>query len=119
VPARTAPLSWTESRSLTFEPVDVTRFPCLRLARQAGAAGGTFPAALCGADEAAVSLFLQGRIPFTGIAGLVEYALNAHRAADGGSLEAIRNSERQAYSLVMAHSAESDMEGAAQSRARL
>jgi 1-deoxy-D-xylulose-5-phosphate reductoisomerase len=119
VPARTAPLSWTDSRSLTFEPVDVTRFPCLRLARQAGAAGGTYPAALCGADEAAVSLFLKGRIPFTGIARLVEYALNAHRAADGASLEAIRNAERQACSLVTAHSEEIVMEGAAQSRARL
>lgn len=119
VPARLAPLSWTESRSLTFEPVDVTRFPCLQLARQAGAAGGTYPAALCGADEAAVSLFLQGRIPFTGISGLVEYALNAHRTADSGSLDAIKDSERQAYDLVMAHCAETDMEGVAQPRARL
>ncbi len=119
VPARTTPLSWTEPRSLTFEPVDMTRFPCLQLARKAAAAGGTYPAALCGADEAAVSLFLQGRISFTGIAELVECALSAHRAADGGSLDAIRDSERQAYGLVMTHCSESDMEGAAQSRARL
>jgi 1-deoxy-D-xylulose-5-phosphate reductoisomerase len=63
---------------LTFGPVDVRRYPCLRLARQAGAAGGTFPAVLSAADEEAVALFLDGDLPFMAIPDVVDLVLNAH-----------------------------------------
>jgi 1-deoxy-D-xylulose-5-phosphate reductoisomerase len=63
---------------LTFGPVDLRRYPCLRLARQAGAAGGTFPAVLSAADEEAVALFLGGDLPFTAIPDVVDAALSAH-----------------------------------------
>lgn len=63
---------------LTFGSVDLQRYPCLRLARQAGAAGGTFPAVLSAADEEAVALFLDGDLPFTAIPDVVDAVLTAH-----------------------------------------
>ena len=61
---------------LTFEPPDPDTFRCLALARDAGMAGGTAPCVLNAADEVAVEAFLAGRLPFTGIAEVVEQALN-------------------------------------------
>lgn len=60
---------------LTFEPPDEGTFACLRLAREAGRAGGTAPCVLNAADEVAVAAFLDGRIPFTGIASVIETVL--------------------------------------------
>jgi len=62
---------------LTFEEPDLGTFPCLRLAREAMAAGGTAPCVLNAADEVAVQAFLNGELPFTGIADVVERALEA------------------------------------------
>ncbi len=67
VPVKTLDLA--EVGSLDFEPPDEDTFPCLRLAREAGAAGGTAPCVLNAANEVAVDAFLGGRLPFTGIAG--------------------------------------------------
>jgi 1-deoxy-D-xylulose-5-phosphate reductoisomerase len=61
--------------SLTFEEPDPETFACLRLALEAGAAGGTAPTILNAADEVAVAAFLEGRIPFTGIAAVIERTL--------------------------------------------
>jgi 1-deoxy-D-xylulose-5-phosphate reductoisomerase len=60
---------------LTFEPPDLDSFPCLRLARQAGEAGGSAPCVLNAVDEVAVAAFLDGRLRFTGIAEVVERML--------------------------------------------
>jgi 1-deoxy-D-xylulose-5-phosphate reductoisomerase len=60
---------------LTFEAPDLDRFPCLRLAREAGQAGGTGPCVLNAADEVAVAAFLDERIPFTAIPQVVEQTL--------------------------------------------
>ncbi len=62
---------------LTFEPPDLDTFPCLRLAREAGAEGGTAPCVLNAADEVAVAAFLDGRLPFAGIGEVIEGALEA------------------------------------------
>jgi 1-deoxy-D-xylulose-5-phosphate reductoisomerase len=72
-------LDFKKVRSLTFEPPDVKKFPCLRLAIEAIKAGGTYPAALCAADEAAVELFLAERIKFTDIPALIEETLMQHK----------------------------------------
>src|SRR5947209_12609382 len=56
---------------LTFEEPDLATFPCLRLAREAAMAGGTAPCVLNAADEVAVAAFLDGDLPFTGIAEVV------------------------------------------------
>jgi 1-deoxy-D-xylulose-5-phosphate reductoisomerase len=61
--------------SLTFEPVDEQTFSCLRLAREAGLAGGTAPCALNAANEIAVHAFLQGRLAFTAIPRVIEETL--------------------------------------------
>jgi 1-deoxy-D-xylulose-5-phosphate reductoisomerase len=61
--------------SLTFEEPDPETFACLRLALEAGAAAGTAPTVLNAADEVAVAAFLEGRIPFTGIAAVIERTL--------------------------------------------
>jgi 1-deoxy-D-xylulose-5-phosphate reductoisomerase len=63
--------------SLTFEEPDLARFPCLRLAREAGEAGGTAPAVLNAANEIAVEAFLAGEIPFPGIAEVIAECLES------------------------------------------
>jgi 1-deoxy-D-xylulose-5-phosphate reductoisomerase len=60
---------------LSFESPDLETFACLRLALAAGEAGGTAPCVLNAADEVAVAAFLAGRIPFTGIAAVIERVL--------------------------------------------
>jgi len=61
--------------SLAFEEPDPETFACLRLALEAGAAGGTAPCVLNAADEVAVAAFLAERIPFTGIPAVIERVL--------------------------------------------
>ncbi len=60
---------------LTFEEPDAETFACLRLAREAAAAGGTAPCVLNAANEVAVHAFLGGRLRFTAIAEVIERAL--------------------------------------------
>jgi len=60
---------------LGFEPPDLETFACLRLALEAGAAGGTAPCVLNAADEVAVAAFLDGRIEFSAIAVAIEAVL--------------------------------------------
>ncbi len=68
-------LDLTRLPPLTFQPPDLRRFPCLRLAYQAGRAGGTVPAILNGANEVAVEAFMVGRLPFHRIPEVVEAVL--------------------------------------------
>ena len=75
-------LDLAEIGSLTFEPPDTETFPCLRLAREAGEEGGTAPCVLNAANEVAVAAFLDGALPFAGIAAVVEASLEAD-AGDG------------------------------------
>ncbi len=82
-------LDWSNTTRLTFELPDFDKFPCLRLAIEAGRQGETYPAVLCGADEAAVELFLARRIGFTDIARLVEQVLERHQATSHLDIEAI------------------------------
>jgi len=62
---------------LSFEPADTDTFACLRLAREAATAGGTAPCVLNAANEVAVNAFLEGRLPFLGIAEVIERSLAA------------------------------------------
>jgi 1-deoxy-D-xylulose-5-phosphate reductoisomerase len=71
------PLDLAQVGSLTFEPVDDEAFPCLRLAREAAATGGTAPCVLNAANEIAVHAFLSGDLPFLGIAEVIEQTLAA------------------------------------------
>ncbi|KAF1725370.1 1-deoxy-D-xylulose-5-phosphate reductoisomerase [Pseudoxanthomonas japonensis] len=85
---------------LEFEAPDTEAFPCLRLAWDAMAAGGTAPAVLNAANEVAVSAFLQGRIGFLSIPALVEDALAALPAAPADSLEVLLAADAQARQLT-------------------
>jgi 1-deoxy-D-xylulose-5-phosphate reductoisomerase len=104
------PVDLVAEGSLTFEPVDHEAFPALRLAREAAAEGGTAPCVLNAANEVAVHAFLDGRIPFTGIAEVIERVLEQLPAAPVGHFddlfavdaEARRRSEDQVSGLTPA-----------------
>jgi len=82
-------MAWDRAMALNFEPPDLAKFPCLRLAREAGEKGGTYPAVLCAADEVAVEKFLSHRIGLLDIARLVEDALEHHRSTRRPSLDEV------------------------------
>jgi 1-deoxy-D-xylulose-5-phosphate reductoisomerase len=82
-------LDWSNLSRLTFEQPDLDKFPCLRLAIEAGKSGGTCPAVLGAADEVAVELFLSQHIQFVDIAHLTERVIEQHQAIAHPGLEEI------------------------------
>ena len=90
-----------EIARLRFERPDPARFPCLDLARGAIRAGGTAGAILNAANEVAVHEFLQKRLRFTDIAGVIETALRAIPATAADSLAAILEADRQARAAAL------------------
>jgi 1-deoxy-D-xylulose-5-phosphate reductoisomerase len=94
-------LDWENFGDLTFEPPDMERFPCLRLAIEAGKKGGTWPAVLCAADDVAVELFLAGRVRFTDIPGIVGNTLEKHQGIESPSLEDINEAGVQARAAAL------------------
>lgn len=82
-------------RPLEFHPPDPVKFPCLRLAEAALQQGRTYPAALNAANEVAVGLFLEGRIPFPDIPAVIEGVLDRHRPRDPESLEVVLEVDRR------------------------
>jgi len=87
---------------LDFEAPDTEAFPCLALAWQAMAAGGTAPAILNAANEIAVSAFLQGRIAFLAIPALVANALSTLPAASADTLEGLLAADQRARQITQA-----------------
>ena len=85
-----------EGGRLEFEPPDLDAFPCLRLAFDALAAGGTAPAVLNAANEVAVSAFLQRRVGFLSIPAIVEDTLAALPAIPAVSLDALHDADAAA-----------------------
>jgi len=83
------PLDLASVGTLNFSRPDLDRYPCLKLAQQAGRAGGTYPAVMAAADEVAVGAFLERRIRFTEIADYVNQAMDAHRNTADPDIEAI------------------------------
>ena len=75
--------------SLDFRPADEARYPCLRLAREAMAAGGTAPAIFNAANEIAVSAFLAGQVPFLAIPRIIEHTLSRLKTVEPNSLEEV------------------------------
>ncbi|WP_379897622.1 1-deoxy-D-xylulose-5-phosphate reductoisomerase [Marinibaculum pumilum] len=98
--APVAPLDLARIGSLTFEPADEARFPALRLAREAMAAGGTAPTILNAANEVAVAAFLARRIGFLDIAAIVEETLQRAETDAAGSLEEVWAVDRRARTLA-------------------
>jgi 1-deoxy-D-xylulose-5-phosphate reductoisomerase len=81
---------------LEFEIPDMAAFPCLRLAYRALESEGSLPVVLNAANEVAVSLFLEGRLAFPSIAQVIEGTMDAHQAADVGTLGQLRTVDRTA-----------------------
>jgi 1-deoxy-D-xylulose-5-phosphate reductoisomerase len=78
---------------LTFRPMDFERYPMIRLAYEAGRAGGTATAVFNAANEVAVARFLAGEIPFLSIESIVEDTLLKHAITPATTLEAIQEAD--------------------------
>ncbi|MGM1051792.1 MAG: 1-deoxy-D-xylulose-5-phosphate reductoisomerase [Pseudomonadota bacterium] len=102
IEAGVAALDLFKVARLDFEPPDEIAFPCLRLAREAMAAGGTSPAILNAANEVAVEAFLDGRLSFTGIADLVARVQDAEPCDAVCDLEAVLEADAGARRAAIA-----------------
>ena len=96
-------LDFTQLAALEFHAPDTERFPCLRLAYDALAAGGTAPTVLNAANEVAVEAFLARRLPFPGIAQTIRAALDALPAAAADSLDALQEADARARETARQH----------------
>ncbi len=89
-------MDWTNAMSLTFEPPDPEAFRCLDLAYEAGRLGGTAPAWLSACNEVVVEAFLNGLMPWSGIAECNEVLLNKHDGAPADCLDAVLDADARA-----------------------
>ncbi len=94
-------LNLARVKTLNFGEPDLGRYPCLRLALEAGAKGGTWTAVLAAADEVAVEQFALGAIGFSDIPKVVDAALSAHTGAADPSLEAILEADAWARAFAL------------------
>ncbi len=94
------PLDLAQVGELTFEPVDLEAFPCLRLAEQAARQGGTAPCILNAANEVAVHAFLDGRLRFLGIPEVIEQTLERLESEPIRSFESLYEADRRARELA-------------------
>jgi 1-deoxy-D-xylulose-5-phosphate reductoisomerase len=94
-------LNFTGPVTLSFEPVRLDDFPCLKVALEAAKKGGTYPAVICAADEVAVDLFLNKAINFTDIAKIIEETLNMHNPVFRPGLEEILLSDEWARETAL------------------
>ena len=90
------PLDMFKIGRLDFEAPDLKRFPCLGLAYQALAAGGSAPATLNAANEVAVESFLKRRMPFTAIPAMIEQVMQTVSRKDIATLEDVLAADRVA-----------------------
>ncbi len=88
--------------ALHFGTPDSSRFPCLKLAMEAGRRGGTYPAAMAAADEIAVERFLAGEVGFLDIAGIVESVLAKHDSVVDPDLETVLAADSSARRMAKA-----------------
>jgi 1-deoxy-D-xylulose-5-phosphate reductoisomerase len=94
------PLDLAELGALTFERVDTETFPCLRLAREAGCAGGTAPCTLNAANEIAVHAFLGERIAFAAIPEVIEDTLTELPVTRVHSFDSLADADAQARQVA-------------------
>jgi 1-deoxy-D-xylulose-5-phosphate reductoisomerase len=99
-------IDWTALRRLDFEEPDLEAFPCLRLAYEAGRAGGGAPAWLNAANEVAVAAFLDGAIRWIDIPDVLDASLSRHDGEVPDSAEAVIAADRDARAVARAVIAE-------------
>ncbi|MFR9295150.1 MAG: 1-deoxy-D-xylulose-5-phosphate reductoisomerase [Turicibacter sanguinis] len=95
-------LNLAEVGTFEFNPMDFERFPCLKMAYEAGMQGGSCPTVLNAANEAAVDLFLRNKISFLEIETVVAEALNKHQKIDHPSLEQILQLDQEVRRDILA-----------------
>ncbi|MDR6224204.1 1-deoxy-D-xylulose-5-phosphate reductoisomerase [Desmospora profundinema] len=95
-PLETKRLNLAEVGRLHFREADMERYPCLRMAYEAGRAGGTVPTVLNAANEVAVERFLDGEITFLEIESMIEEVLSRHIPQANPDLEALFEADRWA-----------------------
>ena len=86
-------LNLLETEKLEFRQPDIKKFPCLRLAYEAGICGGTTPAVLNAANEIAVAAFLDQKIKFIDLPKIIDKVLTANFCGKDHSLESILNAD--------------------------
>ncbi len=99
-PTPVPPLDLAGGLTLEFHAPDLETFPLLALARRAGERGGTYPCAFNAANEVAVAAFLDGRLPFLGIAEAVEDTLSAVDGAGARDLDDLLAADAEARRLT-------------------
>lgn len=100
---QTTKLDLAKIAKLDFREMDLDRYVALRLAFEAGRAGGTMPTVLNAANEIAVARFLRKEIPFLAIDCIVENALEVHQTIYNPTLEAIEEADRWARQFAASH----------------
>jgi 1-deoxy-D-xylulose-5-phosphate reductoisomerase len=100
MPSPTSKLNLADIGALTFEAVDMEKFPCLRLALTAAEIGGTMPTVLSGADEIVVQEFLQGKIGFLDIPHIIETVMSIHDVKSSPSLNDILIADKWAKKVT-------------------
>src|SRR5271156_576741 len=100
VPSKDCALDWSTLRKLEFEEVPVRKFPCLALAKEALRQGGPLPCALNAADEIAVAAFLAGKLPFPGIAAVIERVLERMPRTAMHSIKDVLDADGEARRLA-------------------
>jgi 1-deoxy-D-xylulose-5-phosphate reductoisomerase len=96
VPNSLPPLDFSKLSKLEFSTPRYDDFPALNLARRAGEIGGTLPAVMNAANEIAVSAFLDRKVRFPEIWGIVEQVMNRHRPIAHPNLDAILGADQWA-----------------------
>lgn len=94
--------SLVDTGELTFEPMDPSKYPCFDMAMKYARIGGTYNAVLAGADEAAVDLFMDGKIRFDEIGGEIEKTLLAHDVKSVFTVEDAIMAASWAYETTLA-----------------
>jgi len=94
-------LDFAGLKELTFSKPDEQKFPALRLAKEAGKAGGTMPTVLNGANEILVHRFLRGEIGFLDIPKGVERVLQAHVSTQNPNLSEILSADAWAREMAL------------------
>lgn len=87
--------SFLDAKRFDFEPPDLQKFPCLKLAYEAGKSGGSAPVCLNAANEEAVFAFLKGKIKLYEIFKTVEKMISQHNIIKSPSIEEIFDIDRE------------------------
>lgn len=93
-------LDFTKLKEITFNEPDMETFRGLKLAYEAGKAGGSLPTVFNAANELAVSLFLEKKIPYLAITDLIQGAMENHKRKAAPNVDQILAAEQEAYDFI-------------------